>query len=383
MTPKSKEAPFASGQSSFAIDARFDPILLGAVNNREFRISDDGWYHIGPIGEFPHTTRISNQDGSKKEIPILQVLDRTAYERIVNRFNEDGEDLLIDYEHFSQDLDKSSVAAGWIQKLQLRNDGLWAQPKFSAKGKADIEGGNYRKISPVFDSWEVVERGEPMRIRPSRMPEAGLTNKPNLKTLNPLSNRATTENQQVNTMDHKTKLIAVLGLEANASDEQIEAASNKRVAETAALQTKVSSLEAEKKTLAGELLNRDLGKYAAVITDDNKEQFKTLLVSNREAAIPVLDSMLAAIPAKDPDAPEKKPGEEFTPVYNKDKAKSPDGSEILDAAEKKQQEEELKATQVRNRAADLRKDNSSLTLAEAYNRATKEVEAETQKKGSK
>lgn len=61
-------------------------------------------------------------------------------------------------------------AAGWIEKLAARKDGIWARIAWTPTGKAKIEGREYRFISPVV---MVTKAGEVMAIK-----RAGLTNAP-------------------------------------------------------------------------------------------------------------------------------------------------------------------------------------------------------------
>ena len=99
----------------------------------EFTLPGDGMYHIASIGEFPH-----------KQSGLIQVIDQTAIDSMVNRFNADkakqGDKfagVLIDRDHFSLDTEKPSEAYGWILDLQNRADGLWAHIRWT-----DVGGGH-------------------------------------------------------------------------------------------------------------------------------------------------------------------------------------------------------------------------------------------------
>lgn len=61
-------------------------------------------------------------------------------------------------------------AAGWIEELAARKDGIWARIAWTPTGKTKIEGREYRFISPVV---MVTKAGEVMAIK-----RAGLTNAP-------------------------------------------------------------------------------------------------------------------------------------------------------------------------------------------------------------
>ena len=61
-------------------------------------------------------------------------------------------------------------AAGWIEELAARENGIWARIAWTPTGKSKIEGREYRFISPVL---MVTKAGEVMAIK-----RAGLTNAP-------------------------------------------------------------------------------------------------------------------------------------------------------------------------------------------------------------
>lgn len=98
-------------------------------------------------------------------------------------------------------------ARGWIVELQDRADGLWARVDWTESGRALVQEGAYRGISPVFTT------GRGGRIE--RVLRAALTNVPNLGALATL--------HQENVMD-LTRLRATLGLPADADATAINAA---------------------------------------------------------------------------------------------------------------------------------------------------------------
>jgi len=107
--------------------------------------------HVVPIGEW-----------KEREFRIV----KEDCEDIITNFEEFGIDLVIDYEH--QSLNSAwngapAPAAGWIHKLELREDGIWAtEVSWTEEAKELIEGGKYKYVSPVIqfndhdrhdDSW--------------------------------------------------------------------------------------------------------------------------------------------------------------------------------------------------------------------------------------
>ena len=200
------------------------------ILNREFKLPDDHWYQIAPLGEFVHAGA-----------GVVQIVDAAACALMVQRFEVDTKlpnfaGLLVDFDHFSLDTDKRSEAAGWITALEARlpesseprmdtnshesgsatggevgvirsagaqansangasngekntgGYGLWANIRWSDVGKAAVEGGRYRFLSPVWARKDCEELGE-NRLRPVRLLNAAVTNDPNLKGMVPLSNR--------------------------------------------------------------------------------------------------------------------------------------------------------------------------------------------------
>jgi hypothetical protein len=145
------------------------------VGDGVFETPKDGYYEICPKGEFPHDNGVT------------QVIDDQAVRAMADAFKP-GDEILIDFDHESHDQNKRTTAAGWIQNLVARSDGLWAQVKWSNAGAQAVKGGEYRYISPVWLASDCQQLGGD-RVRPLRLYDAGLTNKPNLQGIDALSNR--------------------------------------------------------------------------------------------------------------------------------------------------------------------------------------------------
>lgn len=163
--------------------------MKATILNRNFQHPTDGWYMIEPLGEHP------NRAGG-----LVQVLDQTAAESIVNRFNADaeagqlphGHEMLIDHEHFKHDAGKETTAYGWLAKLTNRTDGIYGQIRWTKTGQAAVDGGDYRFFSTEYDKRDlaVLNDGKPRRVRPLRLDGLTLTNDPNNKGGRPITNRA-------------------------------------------------------------------------------------------------------------------------------------------------------------------------------------------------
>jgi len=133
---------------------------------------------------------------------------------VVARFRAD---LPIDVEHSTHikaPLGEPAPAVGWVKGLKVVDGGIVAEVAWNSAGRDLVEGQAYRFISPAF-LYDAA--GNILELK-----SVGLTNSPNFKDLPAL-------NRQENPMD-RTKLIAILGLKADATDADIEAALNAQVA---------------------------------------------------------------------------------------------------------------------------------------------------------
>lgn len=159
-------------------------MILATILNREFQHPSDGWYHIEPAGEHPNRG-------------VVQVVDAEAIGAIVNRFNADatagqlgqGHEMLICHEHFSHDAGQETRAFGWLDRLQGRSDGIYGQIRWSATGKAAVDGGDYRFFSTEYDPARcAVLNREGTRLRPLALAGLTLTNMPNNQGMKPITN---------------------------------------------------------------------------------------------------------------------------------------------------------------------------------------------------
>ncbi len=151
-------------------------------------------------------------------------------------------ELPIDYEHRSQSpVDNGPVpAAGWFQ-LEARPDGLWAvNVRWTETAANLLRAGEYRHWSPVF--WD-----EDGHIRQLDM--IGLTNQPATVNQMPLVASALGDSM-------REKLIRILGLAEDASEEQIEAA-------LAELQNRAGQLEQAQALLAEAGIQAPIGSDEA------------------------------------------------------------------------------------------------------------------------
>lgn len=91
--------------------------------------------------------------------------------------------VMIDFDHIP------GIAGGWIKSLEVEGDTLWGVVEWTAKGKEELLGGNYKYISPEFypasrGGWEDPERYGV--FIPNVLAAAALVNRPLFKGLKPI-----------------------------------------------------------------------------------------------------------------------------------------------------------------------------------------------------
>lgn len=108
----------------------------------------------------------------------------------------------------------AAPARGWIVELQPRADGIWGRVEWTGEGRRIVEDQQYRGVSPV-----IAHRADGTITAIRR---ASLTNTPNLTGL-------TTLHAEEHKMDFRAWLIETLGLAADADDDAIVVALNKKL----------------------------------------------------------------------------------------------------------------------------------------------------------
>ena len=107
-------------------------------------------------------------------------LDAVSAAQVIQRFDERGNDMVIDYEHQTLKDDIQAPAAGWIKKLEYRGvQGLWAIADWTEKAKNYILNREYRYFSPVM----LVDK-KTRRVR--AIFNVALTNSPRINNLTPI-----------------------------------------------------------------------------------------------------------------------------------------------------------------------------------------------------
>jgi phage I-like protein len=213
---------------------------------------------VSPIGTFPHP------DGE-------QLCTREAFDALVDKWHADGEpEILVDFDHASE-TGGATEAAAWATALRSDEDGLHATFRMTDKGAEALSATRYRYLSPA---WYVDEEGHPTELstialtnRPNlpvprllnRKPESSLSSvaKPDGEAGDPSTapqvadaestpEEGIIEKEKIN-MD---KLREMLGLAAEATDEEVLAAVDALRAERDQLRSEKEQMEAAAKEAA-------------------------------------------------------------------------------------------------------------------------------------
>lgn len=241
------------------------------------------WAHLTPLGDFPGALR--NRAGAAAQ-RVTQRCDREALETIVRNFRPK---LLVDFEHRSELPNGDTVAAAWILDLEIRPDGLWGRLELSDLGEQAVKNKRYRHLSPAFEIAPVP--GARNVFRPVRLMSVGLTNKHNLKALQPLTNSAAAAS--IRKDPAMQQIATALGL-PEASEEPailnaISALKTARQTDKTALDQATAKIQALESAALNTEAEAFLEKHAARIK--NKETVRKQFVANKEATIALFDSL--------------------------------------------------------------------------------------------
>lgn len=258
------------------------PTTLGlAVLDAQLTQQDDGWYQLLPVGPF------KARDGRPFDVPGGHwQLDKSIATTLISRAKALGQDILIDYDHQTLNVEKTgkeAPAAGWYNgdEIEWREGlGLFIRPRWTERAAAMIAAKEYRFLSAVFP---YDAQGRPLELRMT-----AITNDPGvvgMQALAALSAQPIQPGQPATPAHavHKEtpmnellkKLLAKLGIEltGDPTDEQLQKAlteldslqaSAKKAPELeAALSAEKASLAALKAQPGGQV---DLAQFVPVAT---------------------------------------------------------------------------------------------------------------------
>lgn len=174
--------------------------LMSALSLPEDVSAAPEWIHLLPAAGKPIATRDGRGPYLFSDAESLMAASLADFDR-----------LYLDENHSTDTAAKlggESPARGWIVALQAREDGIWGRVEWTPAGRELIETHAYRYISPVI--------GHSRDGRIGRIIGASLVNKPNMRGLTAL--------HQEGAMSLQTRLAELIGLNAEASDDDIVAA---------------------------------------------------------------------------------------------------------------------------------------------------------------
>ena len=285
------------------------------LNRNQSAPPADGWYQIEVSGEHP-----AGKDR-------VQVIDQKALDSIVNRFKAeaaaagcDFAGMLVDADHLSHDLDKSTAALAWCKDLDIRNGELYGQLELTDLGEAAVKGKRFKFFSTEYPE-DGIEPAGPGKVRPLRIAGLAMTNRPNNRGARPMVNRGEHRQDAGGTLQNKSpadggatkktnmKTIAeTLGLPAEATEEQILAA-------IVALQSESQKLKDEAaKATAGAKADEIMNRHAKRIPEASRAAWREGLITNREATEKIIAAMPELAEAKK-EAPER--------IFNRAAASTP------------------------------------------------------------
>jgi hypothetical protein len=285
---------------------------------------------VSPLGTFPHP------DGE-------QLCTREAFDALVEKWEADGKpEILVDFDH-SSEMGGATEAAAWATNLTSDEDGLHATFRMTDKGAEALSATRYRYLSPA---WYVDDEGHPTELS-----TIALTNRPNLPVPrllnrkpdadpapaqnaeageahlpdpagagegNPPEEGNTTEPQK-NDMD---KLREMLGLAAEATDEEVLAAVDALRAERDQLRSEKEQMEAAAKEAA---LDAEADKFVTEQGDKiaDKDACKNAYKRDPEGTRALFNAI--RIPAKPAEPADGKPAR----VVDVNAAQKPADADLL------------------------------------------------------
>jgi phage I-like protein len=205
---------------------------IQAVNDAPewFLLFKEGWNDIEGEGQF--------------------LVDAKAFELVYHLFNGRGNDIVIDYEHATINGDKAP-AAGWISELRYTDGrGIEAKVTWTAEAAEYISKGEYRYFSPVF----YVRKSDKRLVG---IHSVALTNAPKINNLTPILAKLGEdfkEKEDKGMNELLKKLIAKLGLKAEATEDEVLAAVTASLAKNTELEKQVAAKPKEVEVIAKDVL---------------------------------------------------------------------------------------------------------------------------------
>ena len=294
------------------------------ILNRSTAPPEDGWYQIEVTG--------LHAAGPKRQ----QLIDEQAMETIVTRFQSEREaegdswmGMLVDIDHHSHDLSKTTEAWAWLQDLDIRDGQLHGKLDLTDLGEAAILNKRVKRFSTEYDPADT-EEVEPGIVRPLRLAGLAFTNRPNNRGGKPISNRAEPAADDETTNNNMKDIAEKLGLPADADEAAILAKLTDIMSELDTMKGKEAEAEVT------EIMNRFTDRIPTEKVADVKER----LIKNRADTVAMLELLPAKVEEK--KAPLR--------IFNREGQPSPDPVESGNADEEEKEAKRMALVEtIRNR----------------------------------
>lgn len=133
------------------------------------------WIKAAPLASFDHPVY--------GEVNITEDVVNVMLDNFRNKVY--GQDIPITYEHFGMDSAKGRKAAGWVQDIAVRDDGMYWFVSFTEEAAKEIAADEWRYFSPEwYDVWQNPETGT---LYTYVVNGGALTNTPFFKGMQPLN----------------------------------------------------------------------------------------------------------------------------------------------------------------------------------------------------
>jgi hypothetical protein len=317
--------------------------MRAAILNRESAPPPrDGWFQIEVNGTWPAGTW---PDGRRRR----QVIDGRALSAIVNRFNREKAEaganfsgMLVDLDHLSHDLDKSTEAYAWLHEVEIRGGELWGRLDLSDLGDHAIRNKRVKWFSTEYDPDEYEDLGNG-DLRPTRLVGLAFTNRPNNRGGRPISNRT-----NMNQVTNLSAFATALGISPDADEKTVLSAIEELVKRVAGHEQEKAATEADT------IMNRIGHRIPAAAREDWR---KRLIANRADTEALILRSF--------PERPEGNGR-----IFNRDQAKAPEPAEASYGGAKL--DDRKRSAAIRARAEEIQK-RDGITFSQAWSRAQAEL----------
>lgn len=208
-----------------------------------FVFDPEAWVELA----YPAAEKVTVIKGGERKA-INARFTTSGFEKMVSKFRaaktaDSAFSLLVNLDHLAFQDDQRTDAAAWVTDLKVENGRLFGKFKWSQLGESLARGGVYRFVSvEVTDNETPRETWDSAGAEWNVLQGVAITNCPKLEALRPFSHRAETPIEkeiQPKGNPAMEKIIAALGLDANAAEDVVLNAIQ-------ALKDKLAAADAEK-----------------------------------------------------------------------------------------------------------------------------------------